>query len=87
MEKCFFLKRREATKKGMKTKAECLVLDSAPIIKSAKFIGDLSEEFITVPEVLAELKDKTTRETLEILSYKITTKTPSEEAMKYGEYL
>jgi RNA-binding protein NOB1 len=71
----------------MKTKTECLVLDSAPIIKSAKLIGNLSEEFITVPEVLAELKDKTTRETLEILTYKISTKTPSEEAMKYGEYL
>ena len=69
----------------MQTRAELLVLDSAPIIKSANFIKDLSKEFVTVPEVLSELKDKATRETLLTLSYKINTKCPSEESMKYGD--
>ena len=64
--------------------SEILVLDSAPIIKSAKFINGLSKEYITVPEVLSELKDRATKDALLTLPYTITTKTPSEESMKHG---
>lgn len=63
-------------------KVSSIVLDSAPIITSSLSLGPLSDNFYTVPEVLKELKDKTTRDNLGNLPYLIQTKSPSEESIK-----
>ena len=68
----------------MNKKAKCLVIDSGPMLKSAYDLHMLATEFFTVPEVLKELKDKATRDTLERLPYSITLKTPSEESIKFS---
>ena len=65
-------------------KIETLIVDSAPIIKSALQLENLSTKIITVPEVIAEIKDMETRRLLETLA--IQTQTPSEEAMKKSFY-
>ena len=66
-------------------KTEILVLDSAPIFKSASLLCELSSEFITVPEVLQEIKDKATRDAIARLPYKIMTKSPSEESISFSK--
>jgi RNA-binding protein NOB1 len=65
-------------------KTEFLVLDSAPIFKSASLLCELSSEFITVPEVLQEIKDQATRDAIARLPYKIVTKSPSEESLSFS---
>ncbi|KAI8899788.1 Nin one binding Zn-ribbon like-domain-containing protein [Globomyces pollinis-pini] len=61
---------------------ETLVVDSAPIIESAYKLFTLSDQLITVPEVIQELRDKKTLSILESMPFQIITKTPSEQAMK-----
>ena len=59
---------------------ETLVVDSAPIINSALKLSNLYSHIVTVPEVIAEIKDEESKRLLDTLT--ITQKTPSEEAMK-----
>ncbi len=58
-----------------------LVVDSAPIINSSHTLSALAQKYVTVPEVLKELKDKATRDALEKLPFQLETKSPSEEAI------
>jgi RNA-binding protein NOB1 len=62
-------------------KISTLVVDSAPLINSPENIFKLSDNVITVPEVMKEIVDKKTLNTLASLPFTITTKTPSQEAM------
>ncbi|KAI8909058.1 Nin one binding Zn-ribbon like-domain-containing protein [Gorgonomyces haynaldii] len=60
-----------------------LVVDAAPLIKSAYKLGQMSSNLVTVPEVMAELRDEQTRQEMERLPFEIKTRTPSEECMRW----
>lgn len=64
---------------------QTLVLDTAPLLTGANLDG-LAERYVTIPEVLAEVRDKWSRRNLEfITNYKLEIRQPDEEAMKTGE--
>ncbi|ORX43231.1 hypothetical protein BCR36DRAFT_336195 [Piromyces finnis] len=57
-----------------------LVLDSAPLIKRINLFS-MAQKFYTIPEVIAEIRDKQAREQLENSLVDIQVKVPSEEAL------
>ncbi|KAG4096431.1 hypothetical protein H8356DRAFT_1043027 [Neocallimastix lanati (nom. inval.)] len=57
-----------------------LVLDSAPLIKRVNLFN-MAQKFYTIPEVIAEIRDKQAREQLENSLVDIQVKVPSEEAL------
>jgi len=57
-----------------------LVLDSAPLIKRVNLFP-MAQKFYTIPEVIAEIRDKEAREQLENSLVDIQVKIPSEEAV------
>ncbi|TPX69551.1 hypothetical protein SpCBS45565_g02250 [Spizellomyces sp. 'palustris'] len=57
-----------------------LVVDAAPLIKGTP-LGHLAERFITIPEVLKEIRDRQARQALAQLPFDLETRVPSEEAM------
>jgi len=57
-----------------------LVLDSAPLIKRVNLFP-MAQKFYTIPEVIAEIRDKQAREQLENSLVDIQVKIPSEEAL------
>eukprot|EP00833_Pecoramyces_ruminatium_P002693 jgi/Orpsp1_1/1176725/evm.model.c7180000058752.2 len=57
-----------------------LVLDSAPLIKRVNLFP-MAQKFYTIPEVIAEIRDKQAREQLENSLVDIQVKVPSEEAL------
>ncbi|KND04395.1 rRNA-binding endoribonuclease [Spizellomyces punctatus DAOM BR117] len=57
-----------------------LVVDAAPLIKGTP-LGHLAEGFITIPEVLKEIRDRQARQALAQLHFDLETRVPSEEAM------
>jgi RNA-binding protein NOB1 len=57
-----------------------LIVDAGPVIKTGESLALLAESLITVPEVIAELRDPASKAAIEALQ--ITTRTPSEQAMK-----
>lgn len=60
-----------------------LVLDAGPLFQAVNTLpATVSDNFYTVPEVLAEVKDEASREGLGRLPYEIKIKSPSPEAMK-----
>jgi RNA-binding protein NOB1 len=61
---------------------ECLVVDTAPIIKSLHSLPALAERLITVPDVLLEIKDQKTKQELQAFTKPMETKIPSPEAIK-----
>jgi len=63
-----------------------LVLDSAPLIKRVNLFN-MAQKFYTIPEVIAEIRDKQAREQLENSLVDIQVKVPSEEALNAGFYL
>ncbi|KAJ3187438.1 Nin1 binding protein [Gaertneriomyces sp. JEL0708] len=63
-----------------KDHVKTLVVDAAPLIKSTP-IGHLAEKLVTIPEVLAEVRDKHARSALAHLPFEIQTRMPSEDAM------
>ncbi|KAI8924226.1 Nin one binding Zn-ribbon like-domain-containing protein [Entophlyctis helioformis] len=63
-----------------KDKVATLVVDSGPLIKGHQ-LAHLSSSFVTIPEVLAELRDKQTREAVAALPFQLQTRVPSEEAI------
>src|ERR1700759_3136253 len=73
-------------------KPQCkhLILDAGPLLSLTPLRG-LSEAFYTVPQVLAELKDRRAREHLEQLAthagVKIAIKSPDAESLAYGTSL
>lgn len=57
-----------------------MVLDSAPLIKKINLFS-LAQNFYTIPEVIAEIRDKQAREQLENSLIDLKIKIPSEEAI------
>lgn len=60
-----------------------LVVDAGPIITGAR-LHHLAEEFYTVDEVLAEVRDKKARHILETLPFEIKTRQVSPEDLAFG---
>ncbi|KAI0226548.1 hypothetical protein L0F63_000921, partial [Massospora cicadina] len=53
------------------SKVEILVLDAGPIIKLGARIKDYAQEFVTVPEVIREVRDFQARHQLAIFPFEI----------------
>jgi len=74
-------------------KAEYLVVDSGGFIKNAP-LKDIADNIVTIHEVVDEIRDKETRQRLQVLPYEIEFKQPtsqglrkvSEFAKKTGDY-
>jgi len=66
-------------------KLRYVILDSGAIITGAKLdrLGP-NVQYVTISEVLTEIKDKASRMRLQAFPYKIETKVVSEEAMRFG---
>ena len=60
-----------------------LVADSGAFIKGAP-LQKWSSKVVTIREVIAEIRDKATRERLQVLPYELTFKEPSTEALQHG---
>lgn len=58
-----------------------LVVDSGPVIKGARLETIPADKYITVPEVLGEIRDKQARSGLQFLPFEIDVKEPSHEAI------
>lgn len=71
-----------------KPKCKTLVLDAGPLLSLSPLRG-LAETYVTVPQVLEELKDRHAREHLEKLGLnygiKIEIKSPSPASLAVGE--
>ncbi|XP_045193353.2 RNA-binding protein NOB1-like [Mercenaria mercenaria] len=58
-----------------------VVLDSGAFIKNVK-VQDIAENVYTIPEVVSEIKDKATKQRLQVLPYELIFKEPSSDAIK-----
>jgi len=61
--------------------AEILVVDSGGFLKNAP-LRDLGDSIVTLHDVVAEIRDKETRQRLQVLPYELSMKQPSSNAMK-----
>ncbi|KAI9146049.1 Nin one binding Zn-ribbon like-domain-containing protein [Paraphysoderma sedebokerense] len=62
-------------------KVHTLVVDTGPLFKDPSQIYQLADEFVTVPEVIAEVRDKQSRELVAALPFELKVRIPSEEAI------
>ena len=62
-----------------------LVVDSGPVIKGARLEVAEADNYITVPEVLKEIRDRQARTGLQLLPFDLDVKEPSDEALAKGE--
>lgn len=60
------------------------VVDANAIISGLHLEG-LAQKFVTIPEVIAEIRDKQARQFLSMLPYTLYTLDPTEESTKQGE--
>ncbi|CAM9508932.1 unnamed protein product, partial [Hapterophycus canaliculatus] len=68
-----------------KKKLTHLVIDSGAIIKGAGMtLASAAENFWTIPEVVAEIRDKKARHHLESLPFELKLREPSDEALKFA---
>ena len=65
---------------------EILIVDSSVLIKHAP-LKDLTNKVYSVPGVVAEIKDETTRNSLQVLPYDFKLKEPSSDSLKFGNYI
>ena len=65
------------------SRASKLVVDSGAIIKGTR-LDVLADELFTTPEVLAEIKDRVSREQMHTLPYELKVRVPSAESLKFG---
>jgi len=65
----------------MSVKAEYLVVDSGGFLKNAP-LRELGTNLVTLNEVVGELRDKETRQRLEVMPFDLTYRQPSAEAVK-----
>eukprot|EP00092_Neocalanus_flemingeri_P008169 GFUD01008809.1.p1 GENE.GFUD01008809.1~~GFUD01008809.1.p1 ORF type:complete len:538 (+),score=169.22 GFUD01008809.1:46-1659(+) len=65
----------------MSTKAEYLVVDSGGFLKNAP-LRELGTNLVTLNEVVGELRDKETRQRMEVMPFDLTYRQPSAEAVK-----
>ncbi|CAD5117126.1 DgyrCDS5934 [Dimorphilus gyrociliatus] len=63
-------------------KIKRLVVDSGCFIRNIQLQG-LTEHVVTVNEVISEIKDKRTKESLQVLPYEFTLKSPDVEALHH----
>jgi len=63
------------------TKAEFLVVDSGGFIKGAA-LRDIADNIVTLHEVVDEIRDKETRQRLQVLPYELQFRTPSSTGLK-----
>jgi len=61
--------------------AEILVVDSGGFLKNAP-LRDLGDQIVTLQDVVAEIRDKETRQRLQVLPYELTMKQPTSQALK-----
>lgn len=61
-----------------------LVVDSGPLIKGARIEIAQARTYITVPEVLREIRDRQARSGMQLLPFELATKEPSDEAIARG---
>ena len=67
-------------------KIQHIVLDSGPIIKGLP-LYHLAEKFYTIPDVMREIRDASSRQHLAQIPVDLIVKQPSEEALMAGMYL
>lgn len=67
-------------------KTRVAVVDANAIISGLRLEG-LGDKFVTIKEVLDEIRDKQSRQFLSTLPYGIDVKEPTEESMKLGELI
>lgn len=60
------------------------VVDANAIISGLHLEG-LAQKYVTIPEVIAEIRDKQARQFLSMLPYALHTLEPTEESTKFGE--
>lgn len=60
-----------------------LVVDSGGFIKNTA-LQEIGENIYTLPEVISEIKDKATKQRLQVLPYEINYRVPSPEIIKIG---
>ena len=65
----------------MSLRAEYLVVDSGGFVKNAP-LRELATNLVTLDEVVGELRDKETRQRMEVMPFDLTFKQPSAEAVK-----
>eukprot|EP00842_Homolaphlyctis_polyrhiza_P000031 jgi/Hompol1/1028/HPOL_004430-RA len=63
-----------------RSKVESLVLDSGPLIKGHN-LAHLAHNFVTIAEVVQELRDQKTRDAIMALPFELAVRVPSEEAI------
>lgn len=68
-----------------KQNIEKLVIDTNAIVHGSA-LRHLAQEFYTCPEVLAEVRSAHSREYLERLPFELKVESPSEEAVKAGNF-
>jgi len=64
------------------SKLPCLVADSAAFIRNVD-LDKLASKVFTIPDVLSEIRDPTTRQRLQVLPYDIHMREPSQDAIKF----
>lgn len=62
------------------------IVDANAIISGLRLEG-LADRFVTVPEVLAEVRDKQSRQFMASLTYGLEAREPAEESLRAGEQL
>ncbi|KAI9209857.1 Nin one binding Zn-ribbon like-domain-containing protein [Polychytrium aggregatum] len=63
-------------------RVDTLVVDAAPLIKGNR-LEHLASNFVTIPEVLGEIRDRQARSAMATLPFELKVRAPSEEAMKH----
>jgi rRNA maturation endonuclease Nob1 len=61
-----------------------LVVDSGPLIKGVRLERIEAEHYVTVPEVLLEIRDRQARQLISTLPVELETREPSDEAVAAG---
>ena len=67
----------------MERKVEVLVADAGPFIKGDS-LNLLSNNVVTIRDVVSEIKDANTRQRLQVLPYELSFKQPSALAIHHG---
>ena len=70
----------------MEQNIECLVADTAALIKGAR-LDKQAQEIVTIREVVDEVRDKNARRALSMLPFELTFKQPSEESIKASKFI
>ena len=67
-----------------RSRAEVLVVDSAAFIKRYQ-LQEYCKKAVTVKEVVAEIRDPQTRQSLQVLPYELELKEPGHASVAHGK--